>query len=173
MFGIQNVSLIPFVLPGSTYHQQIVRPPSPTLAVDKTARKRFNYVARYVTPLTSFPNFLFHFDRHSCSSSIPLLSECYWFDGSLGGVPIMSPLMWPFLTAGSLFELVVRCVTPLDLLLVLFLISFRSSVYSILLLLPSGTDAYPCWASSPGLGSVYVGNMSGDFCLNLIKIGRF
>lgn len=175
MFGIQNVSLIPFVLPGSTYHQQIVRPPSPTLAVDKTARKRFNYVARYVTPLASFPNFLFHFGRHSCSSLIPLLSECYRFDGSLGGLPIMSPPTWPwpFLTAGSLFELVARCVTPLDLLLVPFLISSRSSVCSILLLLPSGTDAYPCWASSPGLGSVYVGNMSGDFCLNLIKIGRF
>ena len=75
MFGIQNVSLIPLVLPGSTYHQQIVRPPSPILAVDKTARTRFNFVARYVTPLASLPNFLFHFGRQSCSSLILLVSE--------------------------------------------------------------------------------------------------
>ena len=69
------MSLISFVLPGSTYYQHIVRPPFPILAVDKTAMTRFNFVARYVTPLASLPNFLFHFGRQSCSSLIPLLSE--------------------------------------------------------------------------------------------------
>ena len=128
MFGMQSVSLIPFVLPGSTYHQCTVWPPSPILAVDKTARTRFNFVARYVTPLAFLPNFLFHFGRHSCSSLIPLLSESIDLIGPSVAFPWCRH-QGPFLTAGSLFELVARCVTLLDLLFVPFLISSRSSVY--------------------------------------------